>query len=176
MDDTILSTKRLVLRYQRKSDIEFLVYLWMDEEMTKYTGGPREKQTLIDEFRRISENPREEEYNLWTIESKASHNPIGHAGFIPKEIKGKQYIELNYYIDKEQWSKGYGKEIARGLLDYAFKTKKLDQLIAIIDPENEPSKKVAKAIGMKYWKNEDRSGKNKSIYHIRIGETERVRG
>ena len=51
MDDLILKTSHLILRYQRKSDIKFLVDLWMDEDNTKYVGGPREKQFLIDEFR-----------------------------------------------------------------------------------------------------------------------------
>jgi ribosomal-protein-alanine N-acetyltransferase len=171
MDDTILKTQRLVLRYQRKSDIKFLVYLWMDEEMTKYTGGPREKSVLIDEFRSIAENPTRLEYDLWSIELKSNHELIGQAGFIPKEIKGKAYIELNYYIDKLKWGKGYGKKIAKALLDYALNVKKLNNVIAIIDPDNESSKAVAKSIGMKYWINEERSDKVKSIYIAKSSET-----
>lgn len=115
MDDTILKTSRLVLRYQRKSDIKFLEYLWMDEEMTKYTGGPRDKQNLIEEFRRIAEAPKKEEYDLWPVEIKNTHELIGYAGFIPKEIKGKKYIELNYYIDRTKWRKGYAKEVAKSI-------------------------------------------------------------
>ena len=171
MDDTILKTQRLVLRYQRKSDIKFLVYLWMDEEMTKYTGGPREKAVLIEEFRSIAENPTRLEYDLWSIELKSNHELIGQAGFIPKEIKGKEYIELNYYIDKPKWGKGYGTEIAKGLLDYAFKVKKVTNVISIIDPDNESSKAVAKTIGMKYWINEERSNRVKSIYMVKSSET-----
>ena len=171
MDDTILKTERLLLRYQRKSDIKFLVYLWMDEDMTKYTGGPRDKMALIEEFRRVADNPKNEEYDLWSIELKNTHELIGQAGFIPKEIKGKECIELNYYMDKAKWNKGYATEIAKGLLNYAFEEKKLDKVIAIIDPENESSKAVARSIGMKYWMNEERSGKIKSIYIKRRGET-----
>ena len=171
MDDAIIKTSRLILRYQRKSDIKFLVYLWMDEEMTKYTGGPRDKLNLIEEFRKIAEDPKKEEYDLWPIELKNTHELIGYAGFIPKEIKGKEYIELNYYIDKTKWKKGYAKGISKALVDYAFNEKKLDKVIAIINPENEASKEAAKSIGMKYWMNEERSGKIKSIYIKRKEET-----
>jgi RimJ/RimL family protein N-acetyltransferase len=167
MDDMILKTERLILRYQRKSDINFLVELWMDEDMTKYTGGPRGKAFLIDEFRKTSVDPKKLEYDLWIIELKNTHEVIGQAGFIPKEMKGKEYIELNYYIEKSKWKKGYGKEIAKELINYAFIEKKLDRVISIIDLENEASKKLAKSIGMKYWMNEDRSGKIKSIYSIK---------
>jgi RimJ/RimL family protein N-acetyltransferase len=167
MDDAILTTKRLLLRYQRKSDIKFLVDLWMDEEVTKYVGGPREKQFLIDTFRRTAENPLEDEYDLWAVELKHSHELVGHAGFIPKEIKGKPYIELNYYIARPAQGKGYATEIAKGLLEYAFGVKKLDKVIAIIHPENEASKAVAKAAGLKYWCNEERPSGVKSIYLIK---------
>jgi RimJ/RimL family protein N-acetyltransferase len=171
MEDMILKTERLILRYQRKSDIKFLVDLWMDEDMTKYTGGPKEKTFLIDEFRKIAEDPKKLEYDLWIIELKNNHEVIGQAGLIPKGIKGKEYIELNYYIEKSKWNKGYGKEIAKELVKYAFSQKKLDKVISIIDLENEASKILAKSIGMKYWMNEERSGKIKSVYSIKNEET-----
>jgi RimJ/RimL family protein N-acetyltransferase len=171
MEDTIIKTERLILRYQRKSDSKFLLYLWMDEEMTKYTGGPRDKAQLIEEFRKIAEDPRKIEYDLWPLETKGNHELVGQAGFIPKEIKGKEYLELNYYIDKSKWKNGYGKEIAKSLIKYGFEVKKLDKIISIIDPENEASKALAKSIGMKYWTNEDRSDEIKSIYIIKNEET-----
>jgi [ribosomal protein S5]-alanine N-acetyltransferase len=164
MDDTILKTNRLILRFQRKSDIRFLVYLWMDEEITKYTGGPREKLFLIEEFRKIAKEPSKMEYDLWPIELKNTHEVIGHAGFLSKKVKDKDYIELNFYIDKVKWGNGYGSEIAKALIEYGFSNKNLDQIIAIIDPENEHSKAIAKEIGMKYWINDERTEKVKSIY------------
>jgi len=170
MDDMILASERLVVRYQRKSDIKFLVDLWMDEEVTRYSGGPREKLALVEEFRRIAAEPRKEEYDLWPVELKASHELVGYAGFIPKVVKGKDYIELNYYICKAKWRKGYGKEAAKALLAYAFERKGLEQVIAIIEPANEASKALAKAIGMRYWINEEREGKTKSVYVARRGE------
>ncbi len=170
MDDTIIKTERLILRYQRRSDIKFLVSLWMDEDMTRFVGGPRDKAFLIEEFRKTGDDPRKEEYDLWVLETKGNHEPIGHAGLVPKEIKDKPYIELNYYIDKTKWKKGYAQEIARSLVAYAFDTKRLDKVVAVIDPENEASKAVARAVGMKYWINEERSGKVKSIYLIKNKE------
>jgi len=166
MDDVILKTERLLLRYQRKTDVSFLVDLWTDEDMTKYTGGPRNKNEMIEEFERIASEPQKEEYDLWPIELKKSHELIGYAGLTPKEIKGTDYIELNYFIAKNYWRNGYAKEIAMALIKYGFEGKGLIKLIAIINPENEPSKIVAEKVGMKYWINEVRSGKEKSIYII----------
>ena len=171
MDDLILKTSHLILRYQRKSDIKFLVDLWMDEDNTKYVGGPREKQFLIDEFRSVSEDPRKQKYDLWIVELKNNHTVIGHAGFIPKTVKSQDYIELNYYIEKTHWGHGYGQEIAKGLLEYAFDTLKLEKVISIINPKNEASKNVAKKIGMKYWINDERGNEVKSVYIKKRAET-----
>lgn len=166
MDDTILTTERLILRYQREGDIEFLANLWMDEDMTKFIGGPRDRSFLMEEMRKAAKDPRKEEYDLWPVELKESRKLIGQAGFIPKAVNGQELVELNYYIAKEYWGKGYAREIAKNLIDYGFTTKGLRNIIAIIDPKNEASIKVARAAGMKYWLDEARSGKVKSIYLI----------
>lgn len=166
LSNTILSTRRLRLRYQKKIDINFLVKLWTDKEMTKYTGGPRKRAFLIEEFNKTMIEPMQEEYDLWIIEDKETKKQVGHAGFIPKELRGKEYIELNYYIDKEYWGKGYAKEIAKGLIEYGMNTKGINEIIAIINPQNISSEKVALSIGMKLWITEERYGEMKLIYKI----------
>ncbi len=168
IDDSILVTDRLNLRYQRDIDIPFLIYLWTDEEMTKHTGGPREIKMLENEFRAVSIDPQKLEWDLWVIEDKTTGKLIGQAGFIPKEIDGTDYIELNYYICKEQWRNGYALEIAKGLIDYVFVNKKADEIISIIDSGNIVSEKVAKAVGMEYWKTVNRFGIDKLIYRIML--------
>ncbi len=171
MKEMILQTKRMNLRYQEESDTDFILSLWTDEECTKHTGGPRDRAFLLEEITKVTKNPKREEYDLWPIEEKETLERIGQAGFIPKEIEGQLYIELNYYIKKEHWGKGYATEIAAKLLEYAFKEKRLNEVIAIINPRNKASEKVAEKIGMAYWKTMTRSHTEKKIYMIRKEET-----
>jgi RimJ/RimL family protein N-acetyltransferase len=167
VSNTILETKRLRLRYQEPDDTMFIVDLWTDENMAAYTGGPRDRNFMIEEVTKSSKKPRKEEYDLWMIELIESGKLIGQAGFIPKTIENEQYIELNYYIVKDKWGNGYATEIGRALLKHAFEIKKVKTVVAIIDPKNLSSKVVAEKIGMKYWKNEIRSEeKDKMIYRI----------
>lgn len=166
MDDTILETSRLRLRYFRKDDIPFAVALWMDPEMTKHTGGPRDREFLEREFARTAEDPRLEEYDLWTVTLSGTGEPVGQAGFIPKEIEGESFIELSYFIDREYQGKGYATEISRALIARAFGIGRLSSLIAIIGPENGPSIAVAEAVGMRFWKEETRNGSRKLVYRI----------
>lgn len=166
MSDVILESERLILRYQCETDIPFLVEMWSDVYMTKYTGGPRKKDYLNKVFTEIAENPKAEEYDLWVVEQRSKGVAIGYAGFIPKLIDEKEYIEINYYINQNQQGNGYATEIGNALIKYAFENKALQELIAIIDAQNIASIKVATKIGMKFWKNEIREGNTKDIYII----------
>lgn len=160
----ILETKRLVLRYLSEGDIDFAVKLWLDPDMTRYTGGPRERGFLETEFSKAVADPCAEEYDLWMVERKDTGERIGQAGFIPKEIDGEEYMELNYYIWKAHWGRGYATEMAEALRDYGFKAKGLATLIAVIDEENAASRRVAEKIGMRVWKKSTRNDVEKVIY------------
>ena len=167
MNEIIVTTSRLILRYPVKEDIEFMVQLWMDPDMTKYTGGHRERTFLENEFNNATLPEKREEYDLWVLEERESKRLIGSAGFIPKEIDGKIYVELNYYIEKKYWGMGYAKEISAGLIHYGFTIKDQNEIISIIAKNNSVSMKVAESVGMKKWKQEKRSGELKYIYKIK---------
>jgi RimJ/RimL family protein N-acetyltransferase len=47
---TILESERLQLRYQQAADVEALVDLWSDPEVTRYLGGPRDRAWLQSVF------------------------------------------------------------------------------------------------------------------------------
>jgi RimJ/RimL family protein N-acetyltransferase len=162
-DGIILTTQRLALRYMQKSDIDFLVALWSDPDVTKYVGGPHKKKALKREFEKTARNPAQEEYDLWVASLHETGKLVGHAGLLPKEIEGEVFLEVNYFIAKKYWGKGYASEIARGIIENE-KTKGIAALVAIIDKDNLVSKKVAAKIGMAHWKTTLRNGQEKEIY------------
>lgn len=162
----ILTTIRLTLRHQLATDIDFLVNLWSDHSITQYTGGPRDPKLLRNVFQEIALNPKAEEYDLWPLVLNANNALVGYAGLLPKEIDGESYLEVNYFIDVPHQGQGYAVEIAKKLIDYGLNDKGQSTLIAIIDPNNKGSIRVAEKIGMHYWKDENRGGRVKAIYRI----------
>ena len=56
--------------------------------------------------------------------------------------------EIGWEIHQESWGKGYATEAALIIIDYAFHTLNLPAIIAIIDPKNTASLKVAHKLGM----------------------------
>ena len=166
MDDIILETDRLLLRYQRDEDFDFIVELWTNEIITRYVGGPRNINTLSESIKNVALDPKKERHDLWYIVLKNSKKLIGMAGLLSKEINNEKFYEINYFIEEKHWNKGFATEITNGIMDHFLKTEAIKTFIAIIDKENIASIKVAGKIGMKYWKTEIRGSGVKDIYKV----------
>jgi RimJ/RimL family protein N-acetyltransferase len=60
--------------------------------------------------------------------------------------------EIGFRLARPFWGRGFATEAARAVRDHAFDTLALPRLIAIIDPGNLASIRVAEKIGMRYEK------------------------
>jgi ribosomal-protein-alanine N-acetyltransferase len=144
-----IETERLLIKSLELVDVEALTMLWTDPEVTRFMGGPRDyeklKQDIMQEA--LSGNQTIQD-DLWPTVEKKSNRVIGHCGLLKKEVDGAAEVELIYVLAKESWGQGYAVEAASALRDYAFNELGLKRLIALIDPENGNSAKVAIKIGM----------------------------
>lgn len=155
---TILETDRLLLRHVQPSDISALIDLWVDPDVTKHMGGPRDREKLQTIFDEDVKDPFAYEFDLWPVVEKETKEVIGHCGLLDKEVDGKEEIEVNYIFKSSAWGKGYASEIAHAIIEYAFEEKKLNRLIALIKPDNQSSERVAVKIGMTFEKEVIRPG------------------
>lgn len=167
----ILETDRLILRRQQAADVAFLTDLWSDPEVTRYLGGPREKDWLRSEFEKTAANPFAERYDLWPVIEKETGQPVGHCGLLEKEVDGKTEIELTYIFSPPATGKGYATEIGNAIKKMAFEQMGVRRLIALIDPGNGPSERVAIRLGMRLEKEMIRpGGARRKIYAVEFEE------
>jgi len=160
-----IDTSRLVLRSLQAADVDALVALWSDPEVTHYMGGPRDsaqvRRILEDELQARSEDP----IHFWVVVEKASGRVVGDCGLSRKDVDGRAEIELTYVFAHDAWGKGYGTEAAAAARDDAFGRLVLARLIALVDPENTASARVAEKIGMQLEKEIRRpSGAVRRVY------------
>jgi RimJ/RimL family protein N-acetyltransferase len=148
----ILETERLRLRHLHLADIPALVDLWHDPGVTHYMGGPRDRARLKAIFAEVAKTPLADQYDLWPVEEKQTGKIVGHCGLLDKEVEGKTEIELVYVFAQPVWGKGYATEMAKALKEYAFEQMGIRRLVAIIEPENIGSEKVAVKVGMQLEK------------------------
>jgi RimJ/RimL family protein N-acetyltransferase len=167
----ILETERLILRFQRASDVPALVDLWSDPQVTRHLGGPRDRAWLRSELEEVAQDPYAERYDLWPVVEKETGRVVGHCGLLDKEVEGKAEIELIYILAASAWGKGYATEMGQALKRYAFEDMGIDRLIALIEPENGPSERVALKVGMRLEKEVVRpGGAVRKVYAVEIGD------
>ena len=88
---------------------------------------------------------------FWAIIGKQNQEFIG--GILIKKLYDIDEnptfnYEIGWHIYQESWGKGYATEAALKIMDYGFYTLNLPALIAIIDPKNTASLKIAQKLGM----------------------------
>lgn len=167
----ILETERLTLRYQRASDVPALVDLWADPQVTRYLGGPRDRLWLRSEFEETARDPYAERYDLWPVIERETGHLVGHCGLLDKEVAGRTEIELIYVLGPSAWGKGYATEMGQALRQYAFEEMGIRRLIALIEPENGASERVAVKIGMWLEKEVVRpGGEVRQVYAVERGD------
>ena len=66
------------------------------------------------------------------------------------DVNGQPEVEIGYRLTRTMWGNGYGTEAACVVRDYAFESLALKRLIAMIDPDNFSSIRVAEKLGMHY--------------------------
>jgi ribosomal-protein-alanine N-acetyltransferase len=147
---TILKSERLIIRRQQASDISALVDLWADPDVTRYLGGPRDRDWLRAEFEKVAQEPFAERYDLWPVIEKETGRVVGHCGLLEKEVDGSTEIELIYVFAVPAWGRGYATEIGRALAQHAVEQMEIARLIALIEPGNVASERVALKIGMRF--------------------------
>jgi [ribosomal protein S5]-alanine N-acetyltransferase len=154
----ILATDRLVLKRLQESDIPSLTDLWTDPTTTRWLGGPRDRAWLINELEQSARTPFAEQFDLWPVVEIDTGLVVGHCGLLEKNVEEKAEIELNYVFASFAWGKGYATEMGRALKRHAFESMGLGRLIALIEPGNIASERVAVKVGMHFEKDVIRPG------------------
>jgi RimJ/RimL family protein N-acetyltransferase len=145
-----LQTERISFRRYGDVDFEFLHSLLSDPEMVRYIGEGKTRdregtRTFLEWIYHTYSTGQA--FGLMVLENRSTKSPIGHAGLVPQMINGREEIEIGYWISKEYWGAGYATEAAKSLMVYG-RGLGINRFIALIQPENTVSKKVADKLGM----------------------------
>ena len=80
---------------------------------------------------------------------KESGEMIGDCGLTLQSIDGEQLPEIGYHIRKDHQRKGYAREAATAVRDWAFGNTEFPRLYSYMKSTNAPSYATAAAAGMK---------------------------
>ena len=147
----ILETKRLLLRQFHLLDGEAMESVFGNPEVMQYGSGVQSQEWVQDWLRGCRENYQKLGFGPWAAVEKASRHVVGYSGlFHFPDIAGHPEVEIGYRLARPFWNQGFATEAVTAIRDYAFNILCLHRLIALIDPQNAASIRVAEKAGMRY--------------------------
>jgi RimJ/RimL family protein N-acetyltransferase len=75
-------------------------------------------------------------------------------------------VNLGYALHPCAWGKGLGFELCSRILEVAFVDLQLPEVIAVIDPRNTTSRRLAAKCGLHLWKHRKWKGLRRVVYRI----------
>ncbi len=166
MLETFLETKRLRLRKIIQSDFEDLKTMLQDTDVMyawEYKFSDIDVQNWINKNLELYKKCN---LGYFIVENKENSETVGQAALMPDIIKNRLYHEIGYIFKKEHWHKGYARECATALKNYAFNKLNLNEVIFEIRPNNTPSIKVAEALNAKISGSFIKNVRGKKMPHL----------
>ena len=125
-----------------------------DPEVGRYLNRPVDEQAIAAFYRLIGAHWDRHGFGPWALESREpglEGRFIGFAGLAyapPFLAEAGTAPELGWRLDRAVWGRGLATEAATAARDDAFGRLAIPEVISIIHPENERSRRIAQKLGM----------------------------
>ena len=160
-----IQTDRLKLRKFTLQDIDRIFEITREDFILKWMpdwGMSRKELTDLLNWYISCYNDPENMRTMLAVELIETSETIGMIGCGHKAEVDDE-IEMAYFISEKYAGKGYMAEAASAFSKWVLENKKIDYLMAIVEPDNIPSEKIINKCGFK---------KVRTIEIVNSGETE----
>jgi RimJ/RimL family protein N-acetyltransferase len=153
-DGEVLRTQRLILRRWRPEDAALMAAINSDPAVTEFLNRRMDAAATAAFLDRTTEHWAEHGFGHWAVEPTEGPlvgEMIGFVGvaypkFLP-ELATRP--ELGWRLAAASWGSGYATEAALAARDDAFTRLGLEELISIVHPDNQRSRRVTTKLRMK---------------------------
>ena len=148
----LLETERLFLREMDRNDYDVLYRVLADTEIMRHYPYTFDEARVRAWIERNMDRYREHGFGLWAVCLKDTGEMIGDCGLTLQNIEGEMLPEIGYHIRRDHQHKGYGKEAALAVRNWAFENTDYPALYSYCKYTNVGSYKTAESIGMHFEK------------------------
>ena len=145
----ILETDRLYLREMSMDDFDALYAVLADASIMQHYPYTFDEERVRGWIERNMNRYKDNGFGLWAVCLKANGEMIGDCGLTLQNIEGEMLPEIGYHIRADQQRKGYAREAAAAVRDWAFANTSYPALYSYT---NEGSYRTAESIGMHFEK------------------------
>ena len=168
----VCQTQRLSIRQFKESDAEFILEL-LNEEAFIQNINDKQVRNTSDAINYLRSGPmasyQKYGYGLYLVQLKDTKTPIGMCGFLKRD--DFEYADIGYSLLEAFWSKGYAKEAAIAVLDYAHKTHHLTTVLAATLPSNIGSISLLEKLGFSLKGTLEMYGEFSHLYQLTLPQS-----
>jgi ribosomal-protein-alanine N-acetyltransferase len=169
MNIPTITTSRLLLRPFCEEDAAPLHAILGEKDFLRFfpnpTPPPLERVEKYIEVQK--QHWLDHGYGRWAVDTRDTGSMIGWNGL--QYLPDTDEVEIGYILAKHQWNQGLTTEAAQEGLQFAFEIPDLEEVVAIIHPENLSSQRVAEKLGMQFTKQAEYFGMQAYRYAINHG-------
>lgn len=166
MNIPTITTTRLVLRPFHDEDAAPLHHILAVKDFLRYFPIPA--APALERVEKYIESQlqhwQDHKYGRWAVQKKGAEDLIGWNGL--QYLPDTDEIEIGYILAKPFWNQGLTTEAAVEGLRFAFEVLKLEEIVAIVHPENRASQRVTEKLGMRFTKQAEYFGMQAFRYTI----------
>lgn len=130
------------------TDLDRMADLLGDPDVMRFYPRTRTRDEALAWIEWSQRSYAEHGYGLWIVETHAGEF-VGDCGLTWQPVGGRQVLEVGYHTVPAMQGRGYASEAARTCVDLALGPVGETHVVAIINPANVPSRRVAERIGLR---------------------------
>lgn len=144
----VLETDRLRLREIVQGDLDFLADLLGDPGVMRFYPNTLDRAATARWLERQLGRYEADGHGFWIVEHRKTGQAVGQVGLLNQELDTGIHPEVAYLIHVPYQRRGYATEAALAVREHAFQDLGKSYVVSFIRPENLPSRRVARKLGM----------------------------
>lgn len=155
MKEFFLKTARLEFSVWNEKDISDASELWGNPQVTRYitADGKMTKEQVQQRLNKEIDTYNDVNIQYWPIYLIETNENVGCCGLRPYDSENN-ILEMGIHLKEKYWGLGLAKEACSAVIEYAFKTLKVNAIFAGHNPKNKASSQLLKKLGFKYTHDE----------------------
>lgn len=151
-----LETERLLIRdWEPEQDAEAAIAIYGNPAVTQWIGDKSLDTTVAAVKARLQRyRDRAAQFpglGCWAVVRQSTNTVIGTLLLLPlpdRHHAPSGLVEIGWHFCPASWGYGYATEAARAVMDYGFKSLRLQAIYAVTLPANVASMRVTQRLGM----------------------------
>jgi RimJ/RimL family protein N-acetyltransferase len=162
----IADTDRLIIREFIFQDVEDLYRLESDPRVIEYIPGSKvlSLHECRREIKKYIYDYKTSNLGRWPVFLKSTNEFIGVTGF--RYLSTIRKTEIGTKLIPDYWGNGYSTELGIAIINYGLTKLKINEIIAMTDPDNVKALKSLESLGMEFLKYGYYNGNRVVYYHV----------